>query len=97
MSLPSLPQDKANHALYGAFITLVVLATFTALGIPHAPQYALGAAVVAGALKEVVDRMENMQAVQRGEPSLHGVEFWDAAATWAGGLIVFLAAVINGH
>jgi hypothetical protein len=92
MTLPVIPQDKANHALYGALLALAVLALCTVLGIQPAALYALGAAVIAGAGKEVVDRLENLRAEKRGEPPPHGVELWDALATWAGGGIVFVAA-----
>ena len=95
--MPYLPQDKANHALYGALVALAVLALFTVLGIQPATFYALGAAVIAGAGKEVVDRLDNLRAEEHGQAPPRGVELWDALATWAGGLIVFLAAVINGN
>ena len=47
MSLPQLPQDKANHLAYG-------LAIFCIVGLVS-PIAGLAAAVIAGALKEAYD------------------------------------------
>jgi hypothetical protein len=90
MTLPIIPQDKANHALYGALVALAVLALFTVLGIQPAAFYALGAAVIVGAGKEILDRLENLRA----DAPVRGVEFWDALATWAGGGVVFVSASV---
>lgn len=91
MPLPSLPSDKANHIVYGAGIALVAYLMGLMLLPQYAAQIALAAAVVAGAGKEVADRWANIQAMRVGLPPPHGVELWDALATWAGGGGVFVA------
>ncbi len=48
--MPQLPQDKANHALYG-------LAIFIAVGFVFGAVAGLGAATLIGAAKEVYDRV----------------------------------------
>lgn len=89
MNLPVLPEDKANHALYGAVIALI------AYGIVHKtyPQAAIWASLLAastaGVLKEVSDWWQNRKGGH------HGIEFWDAAATIAGGLIVVATAAVG--
>jgi hypothetical protein len=79
VQLPQLPQDKANHALYGASIYLVA-ALFVG------PLLALGLSCVAGALKEVYDRLHK---------DAHTPDAWDWLATTAGGLVCFAAHLIN--
>lgn len=75
MSLPSLPQDKANHFVYGALVAAPPASFFD-------PAIALIAVVVVGVGKEALDWWQN----QRG--GKHGVEVMDAVATVCGGLAV---------
>lgn len=82
MELPQLPQDKANHALYGAVICLVV-------GGFLGTNWGLLAALVAGVGKEVLDYVLNKRA---GVAAQHDVSIEDAFATFAGGVLVFLAS-----
>lgn len=95
LNLPQLPQDKANHAIYGAVVFLAVLLllyladTQQLLGI-SAKGVALLAAAGAGVLKEAADQLLNRRA---GTP-LHHVEWQDAAATAGGGLACWFAAVM---
>ena len=92
MPLPLVPQDKANHAIYGAVIALAVYAVTLALLVPYAALVGLCAAVGMGLAKEALDRWQNLQASRAGQPPPHGVEFWDFAATSLGGCAVWLAA-----
>lgn len=97
MNLPMIPQDKANHAIYGAAIFLV-----TALLAAHAPihlalspaQLGLLAAAAGGAAKELSDYLINRRLARAGLPPTHGVEFLDAAATAGGGAVCYLATVV---
>jgi hypothetical protein len=82
--MPSLPQDKANHFFYGSLIFLAALAAFR-----HADA-AYGLVVLAAVGKEALDWLSN----QRSERPTHGVEWFDALATCAGGAVPFLARMI---
>lgn len=89
MNLPSLPQDKANHVIYGAVIALLAYG----LSRKFYPQGAIYVALIAssglGILKEVSDWWQNRKGGN------HGIEFFDALATCMGGLIV-VATVLLG-
>jgi len=82
MELPQLPQDKANHAIYGAAICLVVGGFLGA-------NWGLLAALVAGVGKEALDYVLNKRA---GQAPQHDVSIEDAFATFAGGIVIFLAS-----
>jgi hypothetical protein len=86
--IPSLPQDKANHAVYGALIFLLALA------ILRRPDVAYGLVVLAAVGKEALDKLSNMRAVKAGLTPTHGVEWFDALATCAGGAVPLLARMI---
>ena len=58
MTLPQLPQDKANHFIYGAAICLILSFVIPAL-------YAMLVAVGVGIAKEIYDRVG-----QKGTPDL---------------------------
>ena len=75
MSLPQLPQDKANHALYGVAIFIVAAAL---LG----PAEGLACAIVAGAAKEIYD------STAGGEVSAW--DFWSTAAGGLAGFLCTL-------
>jgi hypothetical protein len=81
MSLPSLPQDKANHFVYGA-----IIAALTSFFSPH---IAIVAVVIVGAGKELSDWWQN----QRG--GNHGIEIMDAVSTICGGLIVIAPQIMR--
>lgn len=83
MNLPSLPQDKANHAVYGAAIACVASLFLN-------PIVALVVVVAFGVLKEASDWWQNHH-----NGGSHGVEFLDAASTFAGGALVVLPALIR--
>jgi hypothetical protein len=82
MSLPLLPQDKANHFLYGALVAAPPASLFD-------PTIALIAVAIVGVGKEVSDWWHN----KRG--GRHGVEFMDAVATICGGLVVIAPQLIK--
>lgn len=90
--LPSIPQDKANHALYGAAIALVAYAAGLIVLPQQAALIGLTASILVGVLKEVADRLANLKAHRAGLLPPHGVEWWDAIATAAGGVVVFVSA-----
>ena len=81
-TLPQLPPDKANHFLYGTLI-------FTAFHffVPAITALEITAAFAIG--KELVDFIGNRKQKAAGLAPSHGVEFLDAFATFAGGLICF--------
>jgi hypothetical protein len=81
MNLPLLPQDKANHFVYGALIATTT--SFFNLYI------AIVAVVLIGVGKEVLDWWQN----QRG--ATHGVEIMDAMATICGGLSVIAPQLLK--
>jgi hypothetical protein len=88
-----LPQDKANHLVYGSIVFLA--GAFVGGQVGQNPaDCGLAAAAAAGALKELADWLLNRKALAAGLPPQHGVEFWDFAATTAGGLIGFAAMVL---
>lgn len=92
MQLISLPQDKANHVIYGALVALAALVMFHLFSVEHAPALALAVCATVGIAKEVVDYISNTLNLRAGRPAHHGVEFLDAVATVAGGVLIFLAA-----
>jgi hypothetical protein len=79
--LPQLPQDKANHFVYGLLIFCVVGA--------YNPWMGLIAAVVAAAAKEASDAYINYRATGSVFKGPHGFEFLDFLATAAGGVAGF--------
>lgn len=81
--LPQLAQDKANHAIYGALLSLVGAAFLPGiLGIP-ALVAAIGTGIFVGVAKEMVDKYTG------GDVSPN-----DALATSLGGVIVGLATLL---
>jgi hypothetical protein len=93
--LPSLPHDKANHAIWGAILAFGVYVVASVLDIPFAAELGLVAAVAAAIFKEVTDKLANIKAAKLGLPAPHGVEFYDAVATAAGGLIIYLSSQLG--
>lgn len=91
MQIPLIPQDKANHACYGAVIFLVSAFAARQAGLHEFALVGLGVAGAVGALKELADYVLNRRAIAAGLPPPHGVELLDCAATTAGGLVAYLA------
>lgn len=83
--LPVIPQDKANHFVYGAVIFTVAYVLFTIAGLPALP-IAAGAVVGFAVGKEVYDKMHKEN---------HTPDIKDALATMAGGFVVALPLLIN--
>lgn len=84
--------DKVKHFIVGALAAFVasmlwvLIARLTgAVRAQDAWLVAILGAAIAGATKEVADWLDN-----RIQPGMHGVEFWDVAATAAGGVALAL-------
>lgn len=92
MNIPMLPQDKANHFVWGAFAALAGAMAAYALHKPqHAASIAQGLNCVVGAAKELSDYISNKRARDAGLPEAHEVSFEDFVATTIGGVPVTLA------
>lgn len=98
MNLPLIPQDKANHAVYGAVLTALGASLAIVAGAPPWAAALAGAvlAAAAGLLKEQLDARANAKALAAGQPPPHGVERADALATTAGGLLVAVPLAVAG-
>jgi hypothetical protein len=83
--LPIIPQDKANHFIYGSviFTGLVILANF--LGLNPIIFGFVGTTLIA-ATKELVDYIQNKRAILNNILPSHGVEFMDFIATISGSI-----------
>lgn len=92
--IPSLPQDKANHFFYGSLIGLAFYAA-AVKSTPAAAWIALIAVSIIAVGKEAKDAWINYKATGNYKVGPHGVEFWDAVATIAGGAIVTITAVLK--
>lgn len=90
-----LPQDKANHFIYGALVFVAIFFVAHLLLPVHAIGIALGATVVVGVAKELLDMWSNYKAKQNKVLPKHGVELWDAVATIAGGVVVALPLCVK--
>ena len=88
MSLPQLPPDKANHALYGALIFNVAFMASRSLAI------ASGVVAAFAVAKEISDAVINWRTTGKLTQGPHGVEFLDAAATCFGGILVALPLIV---
>lgn len=89
MNLPTLPtlpwsQDKSWHFLTGLPGGATVALVARHYGSSHVFLWGLGIGAAVGVAKEAWDWWRNRQAVQKGLPPPHSVEFWDAAATTLG-------------
>ena len=73
-----LPKDKQLHILAGAGIAAVVYLGAKAEGLKHPEWWAIGAAILAGLLKEVADRREPGNKFDGG----------DLTATAFGGFVI---------
>lgn len=82
MVIPLIPQDKANHFIYGAVVAFIV-------SLVVSPVLALAATAVVAVGKELSDWYQNTKG------GSHGVEGLDAVATIIGGVMVVLPQLIN--
>lgn len=92
MALPLIPQDYANHAVYGAAVYLVAALIGTAAGVGSPKEFALAVTVAVGAIKEGADYLMNRKAIKTGLTASHGVDWWDFGATAFGGFACYAAA-----
>jgi len=88
MPLPSLPQDKANHLVYGAVIfdTVFIATRSLALSFGVVVMFAFG--------KEIMDAYSNYKATKNLMQGSHGVELLDSVATCSGGVLAALPLFI---
>ena len=95
MNLPQLPTDKANHFFYGAvmfnFALIVAHLAFPAYPVLIACAFVIFMAVG----KEISDAVINWRATGDPMHGPHGVEFYDALATCAGGALAVLPLLIT--
>lgn len=94
MNLPIIPQDKANHAVYGAVIFCAVFGLAHQFVPIYQAHIAAAAVMLAAFGKEAADRLANWRAARAGLPMPHGVEMMDAVATCAGGVLAALPMII---
>ena len=95
MSIPSLPQDKANHAFWGAAIAAVVSSVAILAHLPSAAIIASVVVTVIAFAKEANDAWINYKATGDYMHGPHDVELNDALATMAGGAFVVLPQFIS--
>ncbi len=93
MNLPIIPQDKANHFVYGSAIAIAAGAVAEYMGLPIVI-CSVGAAALFGAAKEALDWYRNRKAKAAGATPTHGVEVADFLATVAGGVSVNLLLIL---
>lgn len=97
-----IPKDKLMHLGVGAGLALVAFVLWTiAMRVPVLASHPVATAISLGGLlsggqKEGTDRLDNLLMYHRGLAPLHGVEWLDWAATWAGSTAVALALVLLG-
>jgi hypothetical protein len=98
MNLPKIPEDKANHMVYGSLLGLLAVGVSLLLGQPPvmAALHALTFTTAVGALKELSDRVANENRLAVGLPTEHEVELNDFLATVAGSVPVAAAVAAAG-
>jgi hypothetical protein len=90
-TLPLIPQDKANHAIYGAILATIILLITTYFHISNAPLISLGFTSIVGAYKELSDWYQNKIA----NTQVHNVDFFDWLAASLGGALVYLLTEVG--
>lgn len=88
MKLPIIPQDKANHFIYGTAIfaiTYMIMINFV-FTLTAVATGMITTTLIAVA-KELVDYLLNKRLVSMGLRATHGVELFDAVATVSGSVI----------
>jgi hypothetical protein len=94
MSLLVIPEDTANHAIYGALIFLGTACVLAATDTQQHRMAALITVVVAGALKELYDWIVNLRRRSQGLLDSRDVDPGDFLATCAGGFVMYLAGAL---
>jgi hypothetical protein len=93
VNLPTLQADKANHLTYGAAIGAICSWAAVAFGHPEMARVAaIASAGAAGALKELLDAIQNRRSIAAGPGPTHDVDIFDLLATLAGGVLVSIRA-----
>ena len=97
MNLFLIPQDKANHFVYGACITLVVGSILAYFSKPELIVY-VGplAALLIACMKELADKLSNSKAIAAGLTPTHGVELMDVVYTVLGGITPVVLQIVGG-
>ncbi len=104
-----IPQDKANHQVYGARIATAVAigvmvtcaAAFpstvngTRVAMLYAAMAGAGAAIGAGLVKEILDKRANEAAAEFDLPPTNSVDKADVVATLVGGVTTMLPLLIG--
>lgn len=85
MNITPLPQDKANHVIYGAVIFTIVLLIVQFAKIPHSTIIGLAVVALFAGGKEVADSKN---------PDRHTADLMDCAATIAGGAFMALSVYL---
>jgi len=88
MNLPQLPQDKANHVLYGLAIAIVVSVVAMLLKMPQPRLIGFVVAVVFAGGKEALDYLLNKKDAAAGKVATRAVEKLDFVATVVGSAVV---------
>ena len=98
----TIPKDKLMHFAVGAAMAVFALLLWQlAMQLAPLAAHPLATALslagfMAGAQKEGTDRLDNLLMYHRGEAPIHGVEWLDWLATWAGATLVAVALVKAG-
>ena len=88
-----IPQDKANHFVYGAVAYPVCLFATQWVGGEYAKLAALGLVALLGLAKEGFDWYANRRNLLAGRVATHGVDPLDGVATLAGGVACWISAI----
>ena len=93
-----IPQDKANHIIYGYLSSFVVGVIYTmTMGFLFNPVWFVGVAFIVGFLKELYDYGANLAAKRKNLPPMHEVSPYDVLATTIGGVSLYLPILTWYH
>jgi len=97
-----IPKDKLLHLVVGAGVAVLGFVLWSiAMHVPVLAAHPVATGIslagcMAGAQKEANDRLDNLLMYHRGLAALHGVEWLDLLATWAGASAVAWVLVRMG-
>jgi hypothetical protein len=100
MKIPIIPHDKAQHFIYGALTSLLVILLMIAASpwwsaaLNAAPFIGVLSAAFLGIVTEVRQDVLNEDAFERGDPPPHSVDSHDAYITAVGGLTPVLPLML---
>lgn len=93
-----IPQDKANHVIYGYISSFIIGAIYSYItGSLFNPAWFVGAAFIVGFLKELYDYGANLAAKRKNLPPMHKVSSYDVLATTIGGVSLYLPILAWYH